>query len=144
MCVRCQWRLSEDYWGLKWINKAFSHCNVLMERSCCNVTLNLLLKDIKNKYLALSKQYNQTTFTLTPLLLTGVLWASSTIMSLYNPMYFILFIFTLCQIAIDKHTFVDTSVQFSGSTLFLWLWAHFPCSASGLQMLNYESRSQKR
>lgn len=89
-----------------------------MGRFCCNATLNLLLKDIKNKYLALSKQYNQNTFTLTPLLLT-VLWVSSTIMSLYNPVYFTLFIFTLCQIAIDKHTFVDTSVQFSGSTRFL-------------------------
>lgn len=104
MCVCCQWRLSEDNWGFKWINEAFSHCSGLMERFCCNATLNLLLKDIKNKYLALSKQYNQNTLTLTPLLLTCVLWASSTIMSFYNPMYFILFIFTLCQIAIDKPT----------------------------------------
>lgn len=99
-----------------------------MERFCCNATLNLLLKDIKNKYLALSKQYNQNTLTLTLLLLTCVLWASSTIMSFHNPMYFILFIFTLCQIAIDKPTCLLTHLFGS--------WAAPSSSDCGLTFLS--------
>lgn len=99
-----------------------------MERFCCNAPLNLLLKDIKNKYLALSKQYNQNTLTLTPLLLTCVLWASSTIMSFYNPMYFILFIFTLCQIPIDKPTCLLTHLFSS--------WAAPSSSDCGLTFLS--------